>query len=222
MNMKTMDSFFLKQIEDVLNDFSRMRGRSNYSDLSDAELKDLSSFNVRASALIERAAFGNPAYIRHAKEAQDIFSTPNSCAVSLAGILMSLRADIESGYIQTASEIVRADLFSDYLEMADYLAVEGFKDPAAVITGSTLEVHLKKLAENAGLAVVSPSGKPKKASLINDELAKTAYDKLNQKNVAAWLDLRNKAAHGEYDKYSLDEVKLMIQGVRLFMTAFPA
>lgn len=42
------------------------------------------------------------------------------------------------------------------------------------------------------------------------------------KQITAWLDLRNNAAHGKYDKYSIEEVKLMIAGIRNFLLAFPA
>jgi len=39
-----------------------------------------------------------------------------------------------------------------------------------------------------------------------------------QKNVTAWLDLRNKAAHGKYDEYNRQQVQLMHQAVFEFMT----
>jgi len=36
---------------------------------------------------------------------------------------------------------------------------------------------------------------------------------LDQKNVTAWLDLRNKAAHGLYDQYNREQVETMLKGV---------
>ena len=42
------------------------------------------------------------------------------------------------------------------------------------------------------------------------------YNKLDQKNVTAWLDLRNKAAHGQYDQYTADQVTTVISGVQEF------
>ena len=69
---------------------------------------------------------------------------------------------------------------------------------------------------NAGL-------RPKKADQMNSDLAAfPAYGKLDQKNVTAWLDLRNKAAHGDYGAYSADQVALLSQGVRDFITRNPA
>ena len=48
------------------------------------------------------------------------------------------------------------------------------------------------------------------------------YSKLDQKNVTAWLDLRNKAAHGHYDQYESAQVGLLISGFRDFITRNPA
>ena len=69
------------------------------------------------------------------------------------------------------------------------------------------------------IAIASSSGSPKKADVMNADLVKAGlYEKLEQKNVTAWLDLRNKAAHGEYDKYTADMVAGLIFGVRGFIT----
>jgi len=99
---------------------------------------------------------------------------------------------------------------------------EGYKDAAAVILGSVLEEHLRQLCAKTGIAV-EQKGKPKKADLLNSELAgQSVYSKLDQKSITAWLDLRNKAAHGNYGDYSLDQVGLLLQGVRDFMARIPA
>jgi hypothetical protein len=108
------------------------------------------------------------------------------------------------------------------MEMAEHLLDQGYKDPAAVITGSVLEEHLRKLCDKHGI-IVSQGGKPKKADALNAELAgANVYSKLDQKNVTAWLDLRNKAAHGKYGEYTKDQVALLIQSVRDFITRNPA
>lgn len=64
---------------------------------------------------------------------------------------------------------------------------------------------------------------PKKADLLNSELAAgNTYSKLDQKNITAWLDLRNKAAHGKYAEYTPEQVGLLIAGIRDFLTRNPA
>ena len=63
----------------------------------------------------------------------------------------------------------------------------------------------------------------RKPGRMNSELTKAeAYSKLDQKSVTAWLDLRNKAAHGKYDEYDLKQVALLNQGVRDFISRNPA
>ena len=59
---------------------------------------------------------------------------------------------------------------------------------------------------------------PKKADALNSELARVGvYNTLDQKNVTANLDLRNKAAHGHYNDYSQEQVVIMLQSVRDFV-----
>ena len=106
--------------------------------------------------------------------------------------------------------------------MASHLLESGYKDAAAVVCGTTLEGHLGKLCSKYGIAI-QEGERPKTAGQINAELAKAgAYSKLDEKNVTAWLDLRNRAAHGKYASYDKDIVKLVIAGVRNFTAKTPA
>ncbi len=67
------------------------------------------------------------------------------------------------------------------MEMATYLLSEGYKDPAAVLGGGVLEEGIRKLCLKAGVATVDGKGQPKKASMMNDDLAKAGiYDKLQR------------------------------------------
>lgn len=107
--------------------------------------------------------------------------------------------------------------------MAEELVSKQYKDPAAVIAGSVLEEHLRKLTQRMGLTVEKPDGTPMKADTLNADLCKAGtYNKLEQKSVTAWLDLRNKAAHGDYTAYDQAHVEALIRDVRAFMTRYPA
>ena len=55
------------------------------------------------------------------------------------GILLAVKEDFENGYLRTIESLISADIFTDFLEMASYLLDEGYKDPAAVLIGSTLK-----------------------------------------------------------------------------------
>lgn len=143
------------------------------------------------------------------------------------GILQAVLEDLKAGYLSTLAEIVHANTFADFLEMADHLLDDGgYKDAAAVMAGSTLEAHLRNLCEKNGIDVERETRDgvaPKKVDALNADLAREGiYTKLDQKSVTAWLDLRNNAAHGHYDQYSADQVALLIQGVRDFIARHPA
>ncbi len=137
------------------------------------------------------------------------------------GILEAIRDEIAGGWLFTIKNLVTAEVFTDYIDMAEYLLKEGYKDAAAVIAGSTVEERLRQLCRNNGIPTArQKDGKetPLTADTLNSELAKAeVYSKLDQKQVTAWLDLRNKAAHGKYNEYNADQVEGMIRGVTEFM-----
>jgi hypothetical protein len=125
--------------------------------------------------------------------------------------------------MQSIEELIHADMFADFLEMSKHLLEQGYKDPAAVLCGSVLEEHLRKLSAKHGIGLLKADGSPKKADTLNSELtAANAYSKLDQKSVTAWLDLRNKAAHGNYTAYTEEQVSLAIQSVQDFISRLPA
>ncbi len=136
-------------------------------------------------------------------------------------ILESIKSELDGGWLFTIKGLIAAEIFADFIEMAEYLLSNGYKDPAAVMTGSVLEEHLRQLCSKNGIDTgVLRDGKmkPKKADLMNADLAKAnIYNKLEQKSVTAWLGLRNDAAHGKYDEYDKQQVKNMIDGVVNFM-----
>lgn len=135
-------------------------------------------------------------------------------------ILRAAKGEIDGGWLIAVKDIVSAEIFSDFLEMAEYLLDQRYKDASAVIIGSVLEEHLRNLCLQKGIpAEIEKDGKKefKKADRINQDLySANAYNKLDNKSVTTWLDLRNKAAHGQYEEYNIEQVKMMYQGVREF------
>ena len=137
-------------------------------------------------------------------------------------ILTAILSEVDNDWLISVKSMVSAEIFSDFLEMSNYLLVQNYKDPAAVMIGSVLEEHLRLLCKNNSVDIdfVNKSGDtiPKKADTMNSDLAKAnAYGVLEQKSVTAWLDLRNRAAHGKYSEYSQGQVELMYQGVLNFI-----
>lgn len=213
----------ISQIDQVTAQFQMLRQRSGYEDLSDLH-GDGEAYVVRLRAAIERLAPVGSAYRKEMQVFAD--DRKNSQGILLRaylGILKALREDILLDWHIGMAEILHASTFSDFLEQAEDLADKGYKDAAAVITGSALEAHLRLLCAKNSITVVQPSGAQIKADTMNAELCKAnAYEQLEQKAVTAWLGLRNAAAHGEYGKYTDSQVKSLIPSVRDFIIRHPA
>jgi hypothetical protein len=135
----------------------------------------------------------------------------------LVGCLQATYADFKIGLLRDIRTLLRAEIFGDFLEMAEYLLTEGYKDASAVLLGAVLEDSLRKLATKLGVETANPDGSPKNLERLNQDLYKAdAYDKLLHKQVTSWADLRNKAAHGEFGKYDMDQVRSMLLFVQKF------
>ncbi|MFF4300483.1 hypothetical protein [Streptomyces sp. NPDC001601] len=176
----------------------------------------------RLEAAIDRIAAPGSTYVKQLDLYRNI-KTPRNKIYAVYTIATGLRDDLKAGWVTSFIELVHADTYSDYLDMAVDLLDAGYKDPAAVITGTSLEVHVRALCVKHGVDTETAPGKPKKADTMNADLKKEGiYDGLQQKQITAWMDLRNKAAHGDYGDYDKSQVRLFIDGVRAFMLKHPA
>jgi hypothetical protein len=176
----------------------------------------------RLEAAIDRIALPGSTYIKQL----DLCRGYKNVAYKAYPVYITARAlrdDLKAGWVESIVELVHADTYGDYLEMADELLGKGYKDPTAVIAGTTLEVHVRALCVKHGVDTERPDGSPKKADTMNTDLKKAGvYDTLRQKQLTAWMDLRNKAAHGDYQAYGEADIRLLVQGVRDFMLRYPA
>ena len=217
------NKIIVKQLEDIASEYHQYLNQSQHDDASDViSNTKVQQMLTRTLAAIERATGKSSVYFEQAK---NILASKNHSwghLAALIGIAESAKLDIDSGYMVSLEELIHSEVFSDFLEMAEYLQSTGYKDAAAVISGSTLEAHIKQLCVKYSVSTQS-NGKPKKADTLNSDLVKaSAYSKLDQKNVTAWLGLRNDAAHGNYNEYDKQQVKLLINSIRDFITRNPA
>lgn len=118
-------------------------------------------------------------------------------------------------------------MFESFTDMARHLVNGGYKDAAAVLAGSTLEGHLRRMARKNNISVnhttTGGATAVKKAEQLNRELRSTgAYTLFDQKQITAWLDLRNNAAHGNYSAYDENQVASLIEWVGDFVAKNPA
>jgi len=218
---------FEQQLDAVLNEFAAFAAKSQHDDLSDLPKADRQALVTKAIAAIHRISGTNSTYATEVERLLKSLSHLHMHTTSILGVVKALRDDLKGGYIRSLVELVHSDVFADFLEMAQHLCEAAYKDAAAVIAGSTLESQLRGLCAKAGIPVEIPkadsSVAPKKAEAMNSDLVSAgAYSKLDQKSITAWLDLRNKAAHGKYAEYTQEQVSLMVSGVRDFIVRNPA
>ena len=227
--MATISPIILNQLDTLINEYEQITTRSKYDDLSDLEASLVNSFITSAVASVHRISGKDSVYSTELNT--NLAKLPLGYAGSrtkyAAGVLLALRADVKNGYLDSVQQLIHANVFSDFLEMAEYLYKDGYKDPAAVLAGGVLEEHLRKLAQKNGLAIeyADSSGvlRPIKADRLNNDLkASNVYSALEHKNIVAWLELRNKAAHGKYVEYDAAHVDLLLRGIRDFLVRYPA
>ena len=212
----------VQQLEHILERYQKIKRYSSYSDLRNSPEEEQIEIITSMVAAIERLAPQESYYSKAMKEALDVVDEDYEAIPSLLGIIRALKTAYDSGYFYEIEELIHADLFADFLDMGEYLLTDGYKDPAAVIIGGVLEEHLRKLCLKNFMST-TVSGRPKKADQMNSELSKAnVYNVLDQKSVTAWLDLRNKAAHGKYAEYTHEHVQIALMGIRDFLARLPA
>ena len=211
----------IEQIDQLLMEYAILRSRSSHDDLSDLPHSERQTLSTRCRASVERWSTPNDPYASDA-EAAGVQGLVWSIPVYV-GVLDAMRSDIRAGWLTSVGELLHAETFSHFLEMSEELLDKGYKDAAAVIAGSVLESHLRMMATKVEIEVASDEEKARSANVMNADLAKAkVYNKLQQKQITAWQDIRNSAAHGEYDEYGAGDVERLIEGVQDFLLRFPA
>ena len=129
-------------------------------------------------------------------------------------VLQSVKEDIQSGYLTDTRTLISAEIFDDFLNMADHLLECGYKDPAASLCGAVLEDGLRRIASNAGVNLRNQED----LSSLNHKCADAGiYNRLVQKKIQVWGDIRNNADHGKFNEYSQQDVEDMLKEVRQFL-----
>jgi hypothetical protein len=207
------------QLTSVISDHTS--SRNGYGHL---EAHDARRIGTRARAAIQRFAPPDTPYAEDAMQiVEDQDAADSWSAAQLVAIVQALRDDYSEGGLVSVAEIVHADLFDDLLDMATELREKGFLGPAAVLAGSVLEEHLRKLATKVGLPAADGRGRTLSADAIGIELRKRGtITEVQRKSVAAWYAQRSEAAHGRFDALICSEVERMIDGVRDFVARHPA
>ncbi len=204
-----MNNEFTEQLRAVVNEYHQKIASDNK-----LPYFELTNLQTRCISAIERTAGKNSEYYKRA--------TNRDILPSQIGVATALLSDIENDYTKSFEELIHGNVFSDFIEMAEHLLSNGYKDAAAVIAGATLESHLRKLCVKFGVSTES-NQRVKKAVRMNADLAnQNAYSKNEQKSIISWLGIRNDAAHGNYGEYTKEQVSLLNAGIRDFIARHPA
>ena len=132
-------------------------------------------------------------------------------------VLRAAKDDIEGGHLTKVETLVSAEVFNDFLEMAEHLLDNVYKDPAASLIGAVLEDGLQRICGSNNLIVKSDDN----ISSLNRKLAdNNVYNRLKQREIEVWNKLRDYADHGRFDEYKADDVTDMLRGVRGFLSDY--
>jgi uncharacterized protein with HEPN domain len=142
--------------------------------------------------------------------------------------LKAIKSDLESGFLEKVASHIEAEIAADYMGQAEHLLGEGQTGrfdhvPAAVLSGAVLEKALRKLCDQQqpAIPVVTATGVPKTLNPLIDDLKKAGvFNELKAKQLRAWADIRNKAAHGEFEQFDRGDVEQMLQGITNFLADY--
>lgn len=209
---------------------SRERARHNGAIIF-GEIEVLSeqfySFRTRFLSLVQLLSTRNLSINSMVSEVQNLDNMVSN-AMKLRGYLSGLKDDYEAGMLEDLTELIEANIAADYLGQAEQLLVEGQPGkndhvPAAVLSGSILEKNLRVLCGRAipEISTLKANGEPKTMNILIDDLRKAnVFNELKAKQLRSWADIRNAAAHGEFEKFGRQDVEQMLVGVRNFLADY--
>ena len=142
-----------------------------------------------------------------------------------ASLLKSLRDDIGRGLLKDIAAEYEFGISTDYMAQAANLLTGGKKIrygyvPAAVLAGAVLEKNLKGLCLRLAPPepVADDRGRPLRLNALIDAFKKRkVINELAAKELRTWAEIRNHAAHGEFDEFEEDQVSQMLTGIRRFI-----
>jgi hypothetical protein len=204
----------------------------------DAVLKEIDDVLARGSvaadnammvtsllACIERNA-PRPSYLQSARTLAmptgNTLGTADVIVERLRGVLLTVRQDIEAGYLRTLEDRARDALSDDLLETASSIATQSA--PAAVVLAvSVLEEHVRKLAAARDIETRKSSGGHRSfedmtADLLNADVLTSSEKRL----MGGWYAQRTAAAHGDFTEVIPEDAPGIIEGVRNAIVRHPS
>jgi hypothetical protein len=176
------------------------------------EYPAVNGWRVKAEHLLtELVGTANPYYIRFNELLDKDKNGYIDFVDSAVAIMEAVYHDLLAERLRSFRSMVEAEVFADFLDMAAHILANGFYGAAAALMGGVLERGLQDIAQARGV----PLGAKGDLPALNARLAQAGvYNAMRQKEVQYFIDVRNKAAHGEFDQFTADDAGKMISGVR--------
>ena len=214
MNLDERIANRLEQLIDAGDSIAQGLGAQDYYGSDHTLAQQVSQWTISCGNLLDRVFGSSSPYYIEFSECRGA-GLEKSYIFNLAlGALKAAGDDYKHGFLFEVRNIVAAEVFDEFLGQAEYLLGAGYQAPAAVIAGSVLEDGLRKLCQRHGIAL---SAKPKLDTMNADLYKVGAYNLLVQKKITALADIRNNAAHGQWDQFTVRDVEDMLNAVRTFM-----
>ena len=122
------------------------------------------------------------------------------------GKLNAIESDIKFGLLNTIEKQISGEVFGDFIKAAKASFEENQKDIAAVLACAALEDLLKRLGKINSLAIEDKSMNDVVNSLKRAGIIKGPQASL----IGAYVTLRNKTFHAEWNKIDAADVKSLI------------
>lgn len=170
---------------------------------------------VKAKSLLSKTCGEGSHHFKQFEKAETanrtIAMTGPKVFTNLKAVFLAAKEDFEGGYLSSVKVLVQAEVFDSELEQARQLFDKTYYSAAAIISGVVLETALRELCDREEI-------NHSNLNKMNADLAKAGvYNKLIQKQITAYADIRNSAAHGKPNEYGREDVSDMIDYVQRFL-----
>jgi hypothetical protein len=128
------------------------------------------------------------------------------------GVLRAIREDVANGYLSDFRSLIAAEVFTDFLDMAEHLLGAGYHHAAASLAGAVLEDSLRRELTARGAKATGNLESMNQIALDQEVYGPPVF-----KQVKVWIDIRNDADHGNWDRVEAERVESMVRDVPGFL-----